>query len=63
MKAEEKSGRIEYTRRILSQLKNHPIEKCYRLYLEGAQLEARIGKPKSAQRIYKMLVKNLEQNG
>ena len=48
---------------ILSKLKNQNIEKIWKLYLEGAQLEGKCGDSKSAKRIFKMLLKNLDMQG
>jgi len=63
LRVEEKFGRIEESRRILSKLKNCSLDKSWKLYLEGALLEAKLGNPKSAQRVFKMLLKNLEMQG
>lgn len=63
LRVEEKFGRIEESRKILSKLKNVNIDKSWKLYLEGAILEAKLGNPKSAQRIFKMLLKNLDMQG
>jgi len=63
LRVEEKFGKIEESRKILSKLKNQNIEKIWKLYLEGAQLEGKCGNPKSAQRVFKMLLKNLDMQG
>jgi len=63
LRVEEKFGRIEESRKILSKLKNQNIEKIWKLYLEGAQLEGKCGNPKSAKRVFKMLLKNLDMQG
>jgi tetratricopeptide (TPR) repeat protein len=63
LRVEEKFGRIEESRKILSKLKHSNIEKSWKLYLEGALLEAKLGNPKTAQRVFKMLLKNLEMQG
>lgn len=63
LRIEEKFGRIEESRKILAKLKHQNIDKIWKLYLEGAQLEGKFGNQKSAQRVFKMLLKNLEMQG
>ena len=63
LRIEEKLGKIQDSRKILSGLKYQSFEKNWKLYLEGALLESKYGNPKSAERIFKALVKNIEPQG
>ena len=59
LRLDEKIGRISDSRRILATLQNYPLEKTWKLYLEGALLEAKAGQVKSAKRVFKALIQNV----
>eukprot|EP00808_Paulinella_micropora_P032341 g67634.t1 len=52
----ERLGNIEAARAVLARLKHGNIEKVWRTVLEGALLEARVGSPDVARRIFKYLM-------
>ncbi|EAR94542.2 hypothetical protein TTHERM_00048880 (macronuclear) [Tetrahymena thermophila SB210] len=59
----EKIGKIEDIRVILSNLNQLKIDKCWKIYIEGAFIEIRFGNIKNAERILKMLHSYLDLNG
>ena len=63
LRLDEKIGRIRDSRQILATLKDYPLEKTWKLYLEGALLEAKSGQVKSAKRVFKMLLQNIDNQG
>lgn len=63
LKLIEKIGSIEEVRNLLASLGHLKIEKCWKIYVEGAVVEIRFGFFKNSERILKMLHHNLELNG
>ena len=63
LKIQEKIGDINEARRVLSKLKYTKLEKSWRIFLEGALLEIRLGCPDNAQRIFRTLAEFFQVNG
>lgn len=63
MRIIEKIGTIHEVRKILANLASMKIDKCWRIYIEGAFIEIRFGNLKNAERILKMLYHYLDLNG
>ncbi|KAL4511782.1 hypothetical protein ABPG72_012627 [Tetrahymena utriculariae] len=59
----EKIGKIDDIRAILSNLNQLKIDKCWKIYMEGAFIEIRFGNIKNAESILKMLHRYLDLNG
>jgi tetratricopeptide (TPR) repeat protein len=63
IKHRERRGNLPAARALLAKLKNVPIEKAWRIILEGAQLEARSGNTEVARKIFKFLMKHVPWYG
>lgn len=59
----EKIGNIQEVRSLLANLSSVKLEKCWKIYMEGAQIEIRFGFLKNAERILKTLYNFLDLNG
>lgn len=55
LKIEEKLGNYQMVRKLLSTLKDVHLEKSWKLLLEGALFEGRIGNKNAARKVFKYL--------
>lgn len=56
IKVEEKLGNIESVRNLISDLTDVPIEKSWKMLLEGALFEGRIGNKEAARKQFRNLM-------
>ena len=56
IKVEEKLGNIKAVRSLVSELQDVPIEKSWRMLLEGALFEGRIGNKEGARKQFRTLM-------
>jgi tetratricopeptide (TPR) repeat protein len=50
-------------RSLLARLRGVPLEKCWKIILEGALLESRVGNVQIARKVFKYLIQNVSRHG
>jgi len=63
LKHEERMGNLKGARGLLARLKDEPLEKTWRILLEGGLLEARSGNVQVAREVFKFLLKHVPWYG
>lgn len=63
IKIEEKARNIDNAKALLSTLRDVPIEKSWRMFLEGALLEGRYGNREGARKAFRYLLKHCPTYG
>jgi len=63
MKIEEKMGNIAGAHALLGKLKDQPLEKTWRTYLEGALMDARCGCTDAARKVFSYLMSSVPWYG
>ena len=63
IKIEEKNRNFDHVRQLLGLLKDIPIEKSWRMILEGALFEGRSGNKEAARMAFKHLLANCQSYG
>jgi tetratricopeptide (TPR) repeat protein len=59
----EQLGNLAMARSLLSKVKTFPIEKSWKIILEGAQMEARAGHLETCRKLYEYLMKEAPSHG
>ncbi len=63
MKQHEKMNQIDAARAVLSRAAEMRLEKSWRILIEGALMEARVGSEHTARRVFKYLIENVHWYG
>lgn len=63
LKHEERMGNLKGARALLAKLKDEPLERTWRILLEGGLLEARAGNVHIAREVFKYLIKHVPWYG
>ena len=63
IKTHERRGELHLARQFLSTMKDHSIEKTWKIVLEGALMEARLGNMQVARGMLEMLMQNVGNFG
>jgi la-related protein 1 len=63
IKVEEKTRNYEYVRELLAVLNQVPIDRAWRMILEGALFEGRVGNQKAARLAFRYLLKHCSSYG
>jgi la-related protein 1 len=63
IKLQEQRGNLTAARSVLARLKHLPVDKAWKIVLEGALLESRAGNVDMARKIFKYLIKNVPRHG
>ena len=63
IKHQERQGRLSEARMLLSRLRDVPIDRVWRVLLEGALLEARAGQITVARKVFKYLMQHAPRYG
>ena len=63
IKVDEKLGDYENIRKLIASVDNIPLEKSWRIVLEGALFEGRIGNQAEARKIFDRLLRECKSYG